>query len=388
MKYQASSKKRKTGQSLNVISLFSGAMGFDIGLERAGLKVAIAQDINEWCCETIRKNGHRCVEGDLRELLKEDPKFDFLLKASGLRRDQIFAVVGGPPCQAFSTAGKRKGINDERGGLVSQFQAVVRALRPRFFVMENVKGIASMPIDPKDKKSGLLLDLVLKEFREMKYKVVAGLLDAVHYGTPQFRERLVVIGSRDDEDIFLPIPTHYHQHQDPDKRWRTLSDCIGKGYANGQCAKFTKRIQQFLVKVPEGGNWKTLSAKDQKEAMGGAFLSGGGKVGFYRRLSFSEPSPTLVTSPIQKATILCHPKDTRPLSVYEYARIQGFPETWVIEGNASECYKQIGNAVPVPLGEAIGKMLISVAKQESKVRVKRLRGTSVHKKLDVFGAAG
>jgi DNA (cytosine-5)-methyltransferase 1 len=121
--------------------------------------------------------------------------------------------------------------------------------------------------------------------------------------------------------------------------------------------------------------------------MGGAYESGGGKVGFYRRLSFREPSPTLVTSPIQKATVLCHPRETRPLSVKEYARIQGFPNSWLIEGKAQDCYRQIGNAVPIPLGKAIGQMLISVARGTSEVRVKRMRGTSVHSKMQAMSAA-
>jgi DNA (cytosine-5)-methyltransferase 1 len=112
--------------------------------------------------------------------------------------------------------------------------------------------------------------------------------------------------------------------------------------------------------------------------MGGAFESGGGKVGFYRRLSYSEPSPTLVTSPNQNATLLCHPRETRPLSITEYARIQQFPESWKFQGKPTDCYRQIGNAVPIPLGRAIGQMLISVALGNSEIRVKRMRGTSVH----------
>ena len=122
--------------------------------------------------------------------------------------------------------------------------------------------------------------------------------------------------------------------------------------------------------------------------MGGAYESGGGKVGFFRRLSMSQPSPTLVTSPNQKATLLCHPRETRPLSVREYARIQGFPDDWVIEGKAVDCYRQIGNAVPIPLGHAIGQMLMSVALGNSEVKVRRMRGTSVHAKMKKISAGG
>jgi len=365
-----------------VVSLFSGAMGLDLGLMSAGLHVAVSQDYDKWCVETIRRNGHVAVEGDIRELISNDPSCEFLLSPAKLRREDVFAVVGGPPCQSFSTAGRRKGVEDERGTLYEQFLHVVTTIRPRFFVMENVKGLMSMPSDPADKKSKPLLDAILGHFKKIGYHTVHGIVDAVHYGTPQFRERLVIIGSRDNEAIFLPAPTHFHMHQNPDMRWRTLHDAIGD--IQGDCgphANFSPKIAHYLNMVPEGGNWKSLPAHEAAAAMGGAYESGGGKVGFYRRLSYSEPSPTLVTTPTQKATLLCHPRETRPLSVREYARIQQFPDTWKFEGSITECYRQIGNAVPVPLGRAIGQVLMSVALGNSEVRVKRMRGTSVHARM-------
>ncbi|MBD7961657.1 DNA cytosine methyltransferase [Comamonas avium] len=361
-----------------VVSLFSGAMGLDIGLMQAGLNVAVSQDYDKWCVETIKKNGHVGVLGDIRELINQDPSCDFLLKAGKLKKDSVFAVVGGPPCQSFSTAGKRLGVEDERGQLYNQFIHVVDQLRPRFFVMENVKGLASTLVDPGDKQSLPLLEHILQKFKALGYHTVHGVLDAVHYGTPQFRERLVIIGSRDKEAIFLPSPTHFHIHQNEGMRWRTLFDAIGDIEDPGPCAKFTPAIMEYLHLVPEGGNWKSLPPGIAKKAMGGAYESGGGKVGFYRRLPYSEPSPTLVTSPNQKATLLGHPRELRPLSVKEYARIQQFPDSWVFEGKITDCYRQIGNAVPIPLGRAIGQMLVAVALGKSEIRVKRMRGTSVH----------
>ncbi|MFZ6676902.1 DNA cytosine methyltransferase [Undibacterium sp. Tian12W] len=361
-----------------VVSLFSGAMGLDLGLIDAGLHVAVSQDYDKWCVETIRKNGHVAVEGDIRDLLQADPSCNFLLKPGKLKKDSVFAVVGGPPCQSFSTAGKRLGVQDERGMLYNQFIQVVKTIKPRFFVMENVKGLASMPSDPEDKNSPPLISHILAKFKELGYHTVHGVLDAVHYGTPQFRERLVIIGSRDNEAVFLPSPTHFHMHQMAEMRWRTLFDAIGNLNDAGPHGNFSSSINEYLKLVPEGGNWRSLPPDIAKAAMGGAYESGGGKVGFYRRLSYSEPSPTLVTSPNQKATLLCHPRETRPLSVREYARIQQFPDSWVFEGKATDCYRQIGNAVPIPLGRAIGQMLISVALGNSEIRVKRMRGTSVH----------
>ncbi len=366
----------------SVVSLFSGAMGLDLGLERAGLNIAVSQDHDKWCVETIRKNGHIAVGGDIRALIEADPGCGFLLKPGNLRKEDVFAVVGGPPCQSFSTAGKRMGVEDERGMLYTQFLHVIETMSPRFFVMENVKGLASTPSVADDKNSAPVLGVILEHFRKLGYHTVHGVLDAVHYGTPQFRERLVIVGSRENEAIFLPAPTHFHMHQSPEMRWRTLGDAISDLQENcGPHAKFSPKIAQYLNLVPEGGNWKSLPPTVVESAMGGAYLSGGGKVGFYRRLSFAEPSPTLVTSPVQKATLLCHPRETRALSVSEYARIQGFPDDWFFEGTPAEAYRQIGNAVPLPLGHAIGQMLISVAQGNSEIRVKRMRGTSVHQRL-------
>jgi DNA (cytosine-5)-methyltransferase 1 len=364
-----------------VVSLFSGAMGLDLGLNQAGLRVALSQDIDRWCVETMRRNQHLAIEGDIRELVAQDPTCSHFLRAAGLKAGGVFAVVGGPPCQSFSTAGRRKGVEDARGQLYQEFIKVVAALKPRFFIMENVKGLASMPSDPTDKKSAPVLDTILREFRALGYYTVHGILDAVHYGTPQFRERLVIIGSRDNEAIFLPAPTHFYQHQEPLMRWCTLGDAIHDLPKAGSHANFSAIAKKYLALVPEGGNWKSLPLHLTKEAMGGAYESGGGKVGFFRRLKFAEPSPTLVTSPIQKATMLCHPTELRPLSVAEYARIQRFPDNWIFEGRTTECYRQIGNAVPVTLGKALGQALLSVAQGNSTIHARRMRGTSVHRKL-------
>jgi DNA (cytosine-5)-methyltransferase 1 len=364
-----------------VVSLFSGAMGLDLGLMAAGLAITVSQDQDKWCVETIRRNGHVAVEGDIRELIQNDPACEFLLKPAHLKKQDVFAVVGGPPCQSFSTAGKRKGTQDERGTLYGQFMHVVATIRPRFFVMENVKGLASMPANPEEQDAKRLLDVILDRFKDLGYHTVQAVVDAVHYGAPQFRERLVIIGSRDNEPIFIPAPTHFHMHQNPDMRWRTLLDAIGDLPDCGVHAKFSPKISHYLKMVPEGGNWRSLPAHETRNAMGGAFESGGGKVGFYRRLSYGEPSPTLVTSPVQKATLLCHPRENRPLSVKEYARIQQFPDDWIFEGKAADCYRQIGNAVPISLGKAIGQMLKAVALGNAIIQVKRMRGTSVHDEM-------
>ncbi|GGA49304.1 DNA cytosine methyltransferase [Paenibacillus physcomitrellae] len=380
--------------SYPTISLFSGAMGLDLGLESAGLEIRVAQDYDKWCEKTAIANNKNFVFGDIKELIQEDPSCSFLLRKADLRAEEVFAVVGGPPCQAFSTAGKRESLGDPRGSLFMEFAHVIRTVRPRFFVMENVKGLTSASITkpPKgkkksdyteDEKPGSAFKIVRQTLEGLGYKIVFGVLDAAHFGVPQFRERLIIIGSRDHEDIFLPAPTHFQRHQDPDYRWMTLGQAIRDIEDEpGICGSFSKDRVDILKHVPMGGNWRSLPVELQLKAMGGAYKSGGGKTGFFRRLDYNQPSPTLLTSPVQKATLLCHPTKDRPLSVREYARIQQFPDGWTIEGTADDIYRQIGNAVPVGLGKAIGQVLLSVAEGSATVETKRLRGTSVHKTLN------
>lgn len=379
--------REKYKDNRDVISFFSGAMGLDIGLEKSGLNVVIGQDFEPSCVETMRANGHNVLDGDIREINPET-----LLELTGLHVGEPFMVCGGPPCQPFSTAGKRLGINDPRGSLFMDFIRMIDYIRPRFFVMENVKGIVSSPLkhvsakerekeDP-EQRLGTVLDVILSEFDKLGYKTVYGVLDAVNYGVPQFRERFVLIGSRDNEDIFLPMPTHFQMHQNSEYRWKTVGEIIKDLENNpGEYTPLSGERKKYIHMIPEGGNWRDLPEKIIPIAMGGAYQSGGGKVGFYRRLSYHQPAPTITTSPAQKATMLCHPTQDRPLSIKEYARIQQFPDDWIFMGTLSAKYRQIGNAVPVGLAEAIGKAIISTADKTSTIETKRFRGTSVHNRI-------
>lgn len=380
-------KYEKYYSNRDVISLFSGAMGLDIGLQQVGLDVVIGQDFDPFCVETMKANGHNVLGGDIRGIKPEQ-----LLEKAGLKVGEPFLICGGPPCQPFSTAGKRLGINDPRGSLFMDFIRMIDYIRPRFFIMENVKGIMSLPLkqvpvadrdeNDSEQKLGTVLDVILAEFNKLGYKTVYGILDAVNYGVPQFRERFVLIGSRDHEDIFLPIPTHFQMHQDSTYRWKTVGEAIADlENEEGECCVLTPERKEYLRMVPEGGNWKDLPKDIIPKAMGGAYESGGGKVGFYRRLTYAQPSPTIITAPAQKATMLCHPTKDRPLSVHEYARLQQFPENWVFVGTTAAKYKQIGNAVPIGLAEAIGKAVLAVANRNSVVETKRFRGTSIHNRI-------
>lgn len=370
-------KYEKYCDNRSVISLFSGAMGLDLGLKKAGLNIVLGQDSNLDCVATMKANGCNVYAGDIREI---DPQN--LLEQAKMQIGEPFLICGGPPCQPFSTAGKRLGINDPRGSLFMEFIRMIDYIRPRFFVMENVKGIMSAPLkhipikdrsaDYKRDEFGTVLDVVLSEFKKLGYKTVYGVLDAVNYGSPQFRERFILIGSRDCEEIFLPFPTHFQTHQNPEYRWRTIADVFNDINPNdNEVATLSEERMKYLRQIPEGGNWRDLPADQIKGAMGGAYTSGGGKAGFYRRLSFNQPSPTVVTSPVQKATMMCHPTEDRPLSVRECARIQQFPDDWIFTGTTVAKYRQIGNAVPIGLGEAIGKAIIAVASKTASVQTKR-----------------
>lgn len=283
------------------------------------------------------------------------------------------------------------GVNDPRGSLFMDFVRMVDAMRPRFFVMENVKGLLSAKLKDADGKpmDTNVMDIVLEVFSRLRYKLVYGLLDAVNYGVPQFRERFVMIGSRDNEDIFLPVPTHFQTHQSSCCRWVTLERAI-KDLEDepGECGAFPESRLHYLRLVPEGGNWRSLPPSLIPDAMGGAYASGGGKAGFYRRLSYAEPSPTVVASPVQKATMMCHPTKDRPLSVAEYARIQQFPDSWIITGTVQEKYRQIGNAVPVGLAKAIGEAIVSAAMGKATVEARRTRGTGVHSRIQAAVTLG
>lgn len=345
---------------MEVVSLFSGAMGLDIGLENAGLETVICAEFDPSCRATISANRPKAkILEDVGQVTKDTAPM------------RPFLVAGGPPCQSFSTAGRRLAFSDPRGMLIYEFGRVVAELQPRFFLMENVKGLASAKVPWSSKTA---LEEILDNFASIGYKVVPKLLLAADYGVPQFRERVIIIGSRDQEDIFMPLPTHFSVHQLSEYRYRTLRHAIWDIRNDpGEHEQFTETRLKFLKKIPSGGNWKSLPIEEQKKAMGGAYLSGGGKMGFFRRLIWDEPSPTLVTSPVHKSTMLCHPDADRPLGINEYMAIQQFPKSWELKGNLSAKYRQLGNAVPIGLGAAIGHAIASLARNDYRVVSKRLK---------------
>lgn len=325
----------------NVLELFAGAGGMAIGFEKAGLKCVALNEIDKFACATLRKNrpNWTVLEGDIKS-------YDF-----SNYRGKVDVVAGGFPCQAFSYAGKKLGFLDARGTLFYEFARVVKEVNPLICLGENVKGLLSHD-------NGKTLNGMISILDELGYNVMpVEVLKAIHYKVPQKRERLILVGVR--KDISSPFT-----YPKPNNRIYNLRDALKKSelydcdvpISNG--AKYPASKKAVLDLVPPKGYWRDLPIEIQKEFMGGSFYLGGGKTGIARRIGWDEPCLTLTCSPAQKQTERCHPDETRPFTVREYARIQTFPDDWEFVGSLAQQYKQIGNAVPINLACEVGFSLI------------------------------
>jgi DNA (cytosine-5)-methyltransferase 1 len=349
---------------LSMISLFSGAFGLDLGFMAAGFELKIANDIDISSKNVADKNLPHIpfVHESIDDISCQD-----ILSTAGLGIKEVDVLVGGPPCQPFSTAGKRGGLNDPRSSPLVGFVRVINEIQPRAFVMEEVTGLLSsrlkhVPISERNIRSlkaeeqkGSVFKIILEMLSKTGYSIQYGILNARDYGAPQSRDRVIIIGLREGKPT-LPSPTHtgsaqtslLHKgtHQIYTTFWEAVADLSKKEH---EASKLIKSRAQYMKLVPPGGHWRHLPKEMVKEAMGGAYQSGGGKMGFYRRLPWDEVSPTVITSPLQKGSMLCHPEANRPLNIPEYRRMQGFPDDWVLPGSTATKYKLIGNAVPVHL---------------------------------------
>lgn len=373
------------------ISLFSGGMGLDIGLDQTGRfdVVACVEKVPAFC-QTIRLNRARgrlrpdlkVFEGDITDINPLD-----ILREIGAKPGEIDLVVGGPPCQSFSTAGKRRTTDDPRGTLLWQFLRFIEVIQPRFFLMENVRGLLSAALHHREiskrpdkggaplgdeEQPGSVVRLFaddLQRARDAHYHMDCFEVNAANYGAPQIRERAIFIGNRYNAIVDFPDPTHgvvanatettgdlfAAANPEPLKPWATLRDAIGDlREDNPVVLDFSPRKKKYLSMVPEGSNWRSLPIDIQKESMGRAWHAKGGRSGWWRRLTLDLPCPTLITMPNHASTALCHPTETRALSIREYARIQEFPDDWVFAGRTAEQYAQVGNAVPTRLGQVAG----------------------------------
>lgn len=393
-------KRKRSGKPI-ALSFFSGAMGLDIGLDQAGFETIFASEIDNACRKTILKNHPDiALVGDIREYSASQ-----IREIAGLEEgEDVDLMVGGPPCQAFSTAGNRKGFEDERGNVFLNFIDLITEIRPKFAVIENVRGLLSAPLKHRPHKSrgegfdelqpdelaGGALNHIIQRLKDAGYSVNFNLYNSANFGTPQKRERVVILCSRDTKKIPFLEPTYSENGEFGLKKWVTFKEAVSDlDSENHEHVNFPERRLKYYRLLKAGENWRSLPIDFQKKAMGASFYSGGGKTGFLRRLAWDQPSPTLVTHPAMPATDLAHPEEDRPLSVQEYKRVQQFPDDWDIEGSVLDKYKQIGNAVPVGLGFAIGSLLMKLMKGDAvhryhDFRYSRYRNTDLQSWMDNF----
>lgn len=380
----------------HLISFFSGALGLDLGLEKAGFILKAVVECNQIPIQTIRNNskhlkGKKFVIIDKALSPKNvDAICKDILKRTRLKKTSPYLLAGAPPCQPFSTVGKRASMQDSRSCGFEIILQAVNILRPKFFVIENVKGILSAarrhrplaergPGFPKLKPSEEhgsafrdLLDSIDALCQSVGYCVSWGVVNSADYGNPQIRERVVFIGSLDGHFIW-PKPTHSKDGKGGMKKWTTLRTGLkGSNEQSPAYRPFTETVADYLKLVPQGGNWRDLPERLKADAIGRAYDSWGGRSGFLRRLSWDKPAPTITGHPNTRATMLCHPTQTRPLSMRECARIQQFPDNWEFSGSVSQQYMQIGNATPVALGEAIGRAIIAADNKNNETHKKQL----------------
>jgi len=325
-----------------VLELFAGAGGLAIGLEKAGLSCVGLNEFDHWAAETLRFNRPhwQVIEGDIRNT-------DF-----AAYKGKVDVVTGGFPCQAFSYAGKKLGLQDARGTLFYEFARVVKETRPLLCVGENVRGLLNH-------EGGRTLEGMKSILDEIGYRVLEPqVLKAIHFQVPQKRERLILVGIRKDIEVNFKYPEPSHKVYSLHHALRA-GDLFSTNVPKSEGVKYPNRKKEILDLIPPGGYWRDLPLELQKEYMQKSFFLGGGKTGMARRISWDEPSLTLTCSPAQKQTERCHPDETRPFTVREYARIQTFPDEWVFAGSMAAQYKQIGNAVPVNLAKAIGSSIVA-----------------------------
>lgn len=353
--------KKKTA-----LSFFSGAMGLDLGIEDSGFDIRLACEIDKFCRQTISINRpNTALIGDINEYSIEKIRHFAGLSS----KDEIDLVFGGPPCQAFSTAGKRQGLNDDRGNVFLKFLDIAIGLKPKIIVIENVRGLLSCPMQHRphelrgigfpdldhDELKGGALKFILERLKISGYSFSFNLYNAANFGTPQIRERVVIVCALTHKEIPYLVPTHAENGEFSLQKWNTFRKAV-QNIEKHHHIDFPQSRLKYYKMLNAGQNWRSLPVEIQKEALGKSFYSGGGKTGFLRRLAWDRPSPTLVTHPAMPATDLAHPEENRPLSIEEYKRIQEFPDDWQLAGPLVQQYKQVGNAVPKSMGLAIGKL--------------------------------
>lgn len=330
----------------SVVELFAGAGGLAVGLSNAGFKSKALVEIDKAACQTLKANrpDWNVIEEDVVTVAENG-----LSSYIDIQKGELDLLSGGYPCQAFSYAGKKAGLNDTRGTLFYYYAKILEELMPKVFLAENVRGLVNHD-------GGNTLKTMLQTFESIGYTVKWKVLKAVDYDVAQKRERIIITGVRNDIASLYKMDYAFPK---PFGRLLTLRDVL-QDVPQSPGTSYSAAKRKVLDLVPPGGYWRDLPEEIAKDYMGKSYFSGGGRTGMARRLSWDEPSLTLTCAPAQKQTERCHPDETRPFTVREYARIQSFPDDWTFPVSVGNAYKQIGNAVPVNLGKAVGLSIIAL----------------------------
>lgn len=315
---------------MNFLEVCSGAGGLSTGFINKKFNPLLLVDIDKYCCQTLKEN-HPNVN-----IIQDDfTKIDYTNYIN-----KVDLLMGGVNCQSWSLIGNRKGLEDSRGNLILEFIKLIHLIKPKIFLIENVKGLLLH-------EKGKTFEFIINKIKN--YKIYYKILNANDYEVPQKRERLIIVGiiNTINKDFKFPKKCNFKP---------ILNDVLNNvppslGYT------YSIEKEKIMKLIPQGEYWKSLPDELQRKYMGKSYFSKGGRTGIARRLSLQEPSLTLTTSPSQKQTERCHPIETRPLNIREYARIQTFPDKYIFKGSISNCYKQIGNAVPVKLSEHLAESI-------------------------------
>jgi DNA (cytosine-5)-methyltransferase 1 len=335
------------------ISLFSGAGGLDIGLERAGFRAISLCEIEPIFCETLRANQGRDL-ADGRAYLKNARILNADIREISAKElsagSQADLVVGGPPCQAFSSSGKQLSVLDPRGLLIHEFIRLIDEVRPRTFLFENVRGLVTAR-DGGGEPGGVIHGL-LKRFQNLGYSCRASLLNAADHGAPQRRVRCFIIGSRRGTAPLFPEPTHQKTADMFHKPWVSLRSFL-EMYADPDPTQYvypTKALARDLCRIPDGSGLISPGRTENTRP--------GGHWGYRQGTFISDtglPARTVMGSASQDW--IRWQGVLRRLTLREVTLLQGFPRDWEILGTKAQRFKQVGNAVPTVFGELLGGVL-------------------------------
>ena len=345
----------------SVISLFTGAGGLDLGLHAAGLRTAVAVEMDHLCCDTLRANKLRGYQWEVIEAALENIPSSTILAAAGLEVEEADLLVGGPPCQPFSKSGYwSKGdsgrLKDPRANTLVEFIRVLRDTRPKAFLLENVCGLA---YTGKEEGLRFLLDEInrVNSLTGTRYAVSAKVLNAAWYGVPQTRERIFLVGSREGKELNFPEAHFYDPDEQQDRlfadleQYRTAWDALGD-LGEPEDIEETPvrgRWADLLPSIPEGLNYLHHTDRGSGLPLFGwrrRFWS------FLLKLSKRRAAWTLTAQP--GPAIGPFHWHNRRLARIELMRLQTFPDGYVVKGTLSDAQRQIGNAVPSLLAEVLG----------------------------------